>query len=131
VLALAVAALLLASCGGAQRDESTYSSKVENNFTGQCWVQRAADKYPEIAKSFNLDDSLSNRQDKVTSQAKTPEAKADVKAAQSYCGCVYAALKKRVKFGTFKKINENLRDNGGKLPTSFTQAYASCKLAPA
>ncbi len=122
MLALAVGVLLLAGCAGGQRDESSYSSKVEDNFTGQCWVQTVADANPDIAKSFKLDDSLGNRQDRVTSKA----PKAQVIAAQKYCGCVYAALKKRVKFGEFKKINEDLRDNGGKLPKSFTDAYSSC-----
>jgi ABC-type uncharacterized transport system auxiliary subunit len=128
VLALAVAVVLLAGCGGSQRDETTYSTKVENNFTGQCWVQVVADANPDVAKSFKLDDSLSNRQDKVTS-SKVP--KTQVKAAQNYCGCVYTALKKTVKFGEFKKINENLREKGGTLPKPFTEAYSSCQLAAA
>lgn len=127
MLALAVGVLLLAGCGGAQQDESSYTSKVKNNFTGQCWVQTVADANPDIAKSFKLDDSLGDRQDRVTSNA----PKAQVRAAQQYCGCVYAALKKRVKFGEFKKINEDLRENGGSLPKSFTQAYSSCKLPAA
>lgn len=121
-MVLAVGALLLAGCAGGQRDESSYTSKVKENFTGQCWVQLVVDANQKIAIDTN--DSLSDREDLLAGKA----PKAQVAAAKKYCTCVYSALKKNVKFGEFKKVNEKLREDGGDLPASFTKAYSSCEV---
>ena len=47
--------------------------------------------------------------------------------AQQYCTCAYNAIKKNVKFSTFKQINDDLtQSGGGPLPKSFQDAYDSC-----
>lgn len=119
-----MAVLALSGCAGGARDPGSYSDTVKKNFVGQCWVTKALDANPKV--SVTDEESLTKKQDQVNNLV----PKADVTAAKSYCSCVYAALKKNMKFATFKKVNDDLRDKGGKLPESFTRTYQDCKTGP-
>lgn len=94
---------------------------MKKNFVGQCSVTKVLDANPKV--SVTDEESLTKKQDQVDKSV----PKAEVSTAKSYCSCVYAALEKNVKFSTFKKVNDDLRDKGGKLPESFTRTYDSCK----
>ena len=58
---------------------------------------------------------------------KTAKADGEITAVSDFCTCAWTAIKKDVPFGTFKKVNNQLTDEPGKLPSSITKAYDSCK----
>ncbi|MCU1355565.1 MAG: hypothetical protein JWM89_983 [Acidimicrobiales bacterium] len=123
VAALSVA--LLAGCSG-QRDPGTYTSSVKRSFVSSCATQRALDDNTAIKVTDT--ESLTAK----TAAVKKVIGKTAYGAYRSYCTCVIGKITKDVKFSTFRTINEDLRLNGGKLPSSFTKAYDSCVLrAPA
>lgn len=124
LVALVATTVLLAGCSG-QRDPGSYTASVKKDFVSGCWTTTIFDKNPKI--KVEPSDSRDSREAKATKGGKA----ADVKAAKTSCSCAYADIKKKVKFGTFRSINENLREDGtGKLPSSFTRAFASCKQEP-
>lgn len=120
VTALVATTVLLAGCSG-QRDPGSYTDSVKQDFVSSCWTTTVAD-LPTNDLKLVPSDSRSEREAKA---AKVVPA-SEVKAAKTFCGCAYAKLKKKVKFGRFKSVNTDLRENGGKLPSDFTKAYASC-----
>ena len=120
LLALVALAALLAGCSG-QRDPGSYTASVKRDFVSGCWTTTIFDENPDV--KLQPSDSRDTREAKATKLGSA----AQVKAAKSSCTCTFTAIKKKVKFGTFKSINENLReDGGGKLPSSITNAYKSC-----
>ncbi|MGI8710994.1 MAG: hypothetical protein ACR2LA_08395 [Acidimicrobiales bacterium] len=119
VAALAVAAALLAGCSG-QRDPGSYTADVKRDFVAGCWTTTIFDKYPKIEVAQS--DSRADREAKAAEGASAT----DVRAAKTTCTCAYAQIKQKVKFGTFRSVNENLREDGGKLPPVFTKAFESC-----
>lgn len=124
LVALVATTVLLAGCSG-QRDPGSYTASVKKDFVSGCWTTTIFDKNPKI--KVEPSDSRDSREAKATKGGKA----ADVKAAKTSCTCAYARIKEKVKFGTFRSINENLREDGtGKLPSSFTKAFASCKQEP-
>jgi hypothetical protein len=84
-----------------------------------CAGQRAPDSYTDsVQKNFIAGCST-------TSVA--PETGWSASEAKQYCTCAYNAIKKNVKFSTFKQINDDLTNSGGgPLPKSFQNAYDSC-----
>jgi hypothetical protein len=117
------AALLLAGCAG-QREPTSYTDGVEEDFTQACWTQTLLDHNTDI--EVGDADSMDVRASKATKGS----SKAEVRAAKTYCTCVFKAIKKNVEFSEFKKVNDDLREEEGTLPRSFTKSYDSCD-APA
>ena len=96
--ALVVSLALLAGCTG-QRAPDSYTDGVRTNFIEGCTATSKSDKTLGTAAEAN-----------------------------DYCTCVFTAVKKNVKFSTFKKITDDLTESGGgKLPASFQKAYDSCE----
>lgn len=58
---------------------------------------------------------------------KTAKDDGEITAVSDFCTCAWTAIKKDVPFGTFKSVNKDLTDERGKLPSSITKAYDSCK----
>ena len=95
--ALALSLALVSGCAG-QRAPDSYTDSVRKNFINGCAATSAADRTLGSASE-----------------------------AQQYCTCAYNAIKKNVKFSTFKQINDDLtQSGGGPLPKSFQDAYDSC-----
>ena len=97
--ALVVSLALVSGCTGQQAPDS-YTDGVQKNFIDAC-TQVSGD-----------DQTLGSASD-----------------AKQYCTCAYNAIKKNVKFSTFKEINDDLTESGGgPLPKSFQDAYDSCEV---
>lgn len=100
---VAVSLLALAGCSSAQGSASNYADS-EDNFLEGCTT---------VAKQDN-------------EKGGEPQ----ISSPKTYCQCVFDAIsdkKTGIEFAEFKKINEDLRENGGPLPKSFQKAYDSCK----
>jgi hypothetical protein len=98
---LVLAVGLLAGCAG-QRAPSSYTSGVKRDFIKGCEATAKSD-----AKSGS-------------------EAAATISDPEEFCACAYAAVRKKVKFADFKKINDDLTEDNAVPPKSFTDAYADC-----
>jgi len=93
-----VSLALLSGCTGQQAPDS-YTDGVQKNFIEGCTNTSVADGTLGSASE-----------------------------AKQYCTCAYNAIKKNVKFSTFKEINDDLTESGGgPLPKSFQDAYDSCE----
>ncbi len=49
--------------------------------------------------------------------------------AKDYCGCAWKAIKKDVPWSTFKKVNDDLTEDNGPLPSSITKVLTDCKVS--
>ena len=112
VLALSVA--VLAGCSG-QRDPSSYTGQVKTSFVASCWTNLLLDAHQDIKVSDT--DSLDSKSAVVTKKV----SKTELDAAKESCNCTYKVFTKHVPFGDFKKANDDLRQDGGKLPSSITK----------
>jgi hypothetical protein len=106
-VAATLALVLLGGCTTAQKAPSNYAG-AEDNFLEGC---------EEIAKSDNGKDSDAGQEN--TTKIASPS---------TYCQCVFDKLsgKNGVAYSEFKKIQSRMQDEGGPLPESFIEAYASC-----
>jgi hypothetical protein len=117
--ALAVVVLLLAGCSG-QRDPGSYTESVKTHYKESCATQFLLDhNHIDVANDATLETR--------TAAAEKGSSKSEISETDDYCTCAWKIISKKVPFGDFKKINDDLRENGGPLPTSFTKKYASCE----
>jgi hypothetical protein len=93
--------VMLAGCSAAQKPPSGYSG-AEDNFLQGC---------EQIAKDDNGDD-----------QADTTK----IASPATYCQCVFDAIEKDIPWSEFKDTQSTMQDEGGKIPSKFIKAYASC-----
>ena len=107
VVVATLSLLLLGGCTTAQKAPKDYAG-AEDNFLEGC---------QEIAKSDNGKDGDQGQ-----------ESTTKITSPSTYCQCVFDALsaKDGVPYSEFKKIQSRMQDEGGPLPESFIEAYASC-----
>lgn len=104
VVALALGSVLalgvLTGCSG-QRDPSSYTEGVQDQFVSGCTDQGSQDKDAGLEASGNF-------------------------WTKSECQCAIDKIVKDVPFGTFKDINNTQINKPAPLPDSFTKVFASC-----
>lgn len=101
-LLVAVVALgLLGGCTG-QRDPSSYTDAVEENFLDGC-IGTSEDDAADgaVAEGANV-------------------------WGRAECQCAYDAIKKDIPFSEFKQVNSDQIEEPGPLPASFTKVFADC-----
>lgn len=101
IVAGALSLALLSGCTQTQKDASNYED-TEEDFLQGCVAVASSDA--------RVDDSTV------------------IADPEGYCQCVFDALSgdDGIPFDEFSQINSELRDDGGPLPESFVEAYASC-----
>lgn len=107
-LAATLSLVLLGGCTTAQKAPSNYAG-AEDDFIDGCVT---------VAKNDNGKDSDAGQEN--TTKISSPT---------TYCQCVFDAIsdpKDGIEYSEFKKIQSRMQDEGGPLPESFIEAYASC-----
>lgn len=101
VVAAALSIVALSGCTTAQKAPGSYAG-VEDDFIDGCVT---------VAKGDN---------------EKTEENTTEIASPQDYCQCVFNAIEKKIPYSEFKKTQSTMQDEGGKIPSKFTEAYDSC-----
>ena len=104
---IAATLVFTVSCTNGQNDASGYDG-TEEAFLDGC---------ESIAASDN---------DAIASDGPGGESETRITSPSSYCRCVFDEIRATVPFADFKKINSELRDEGGALPNGFRSAYETC-----
>ncbi|QXC63200.1 hypothetical protein KSP35_10665 [Aquihabitans sp. G128] len=109
-----LAIALLAGCAG-QKAPGSYTSGVRKDFIEGCWTTLVRDDQGAEAAKLSADQL----------EAKYGDA---AKAATKGCTCAYNAFKDDLKFGDFKKLNDNETETPKALEAKVTKIYADCTL---
>jgi hypothetical protein len=104
-LAATLSLVVLGGCTSVQRAPTTYAG-VEDNFLEGC---------EQVAKSDDGKASDPGQEDTTA-----------IASPATYCQCVFDAIEKKVPYSEFKKTKSRMDDEGGALPKSIREAYASC-----